>query len=277
VNSCLYEGRVRHERFAPIRHGFAYRVFYCYLELGELPELFDGLAFWSQNESNLASFWREDHLGARETSLDTAVRDLVEDALGRRPGGAIRLLTHLRYFGYGMNPVSFYYCYTESGEQAELDAIVAEVNNTPWGEQHPYVLDAREARRASPGHMRFRFAKDFHVSPFFPMEQSYDWRFNSPGEQLSVRMDNIEEGERVFLATMALERRAWTKKNLRRVLLRYPLMTTRVVAAIYWQALRLKLRGAIYHPHPRALAEQSQDRDGDSDRRAQKDSGRMAS
>ena len=53
--------------------------------------------------------------------------------------GPIRLLTHLRYFGHCFNPVSFYYCFNDSDEKVE--AIMAEVTNTPWKERYAYVIE----------------------------------------------------------------------------------------------------------------------------------------
>jgi DUF1365 family protein len=255
--SCLYEGTVRHRRFAPVPHGFSYRVFLVYLDLAELDRAFDGRWLWSVGRPNVASFRREDHLGDPAVPLDAAVRDLVEERLGRRPAGPVRLLTNLRYLGYGFNPVSFFYCFDAAGA---LDAIVAEVNNTPWGERHPYVLDAAAAASAlaaSPERaegaaraLRFRFPKAFHVSPFMPMAQEYDWRFRAPGAALSVHMENVEAGEIVLDATMLLERRPLDGPGLASALLRFPAMTAKVVAAIYWNALRLRWKRVPYFPHP---------------------------
>jgi hypothetical protein len=247
--SCLYEGTVRHRRFAPVPHGFSYRVFLVYLDLAELPRVFEGRWLWSVGRPNVASFRREDHLGDPAVPLDAAVRDLVRERLGRRPGGPVRLLTHLRYLGHGFNPVSFFYCFAADGT---LDAIVAEVNNTPWGERHPYVLDAAAARSGGDAArtLRFRFPKAFHVSPFMAMAQEYDWRFRAPGDSLSVHMENVEDGRVLLDATMVLARRPIDGPGLASALARFPAMTVKVVAAIYWNALRLWWKRVPYFPHP---------------------------
>lgn len=246
MESCLYEGHVWHRRFRPVEHAFEMPLFLLYLDLDEIDEVFRGRWLWSASRPALARFRREDHLGDPRVPLARAVRDVVEERTGRRPAGPIRLLTHLRYAGYGMNPVSFHYCFEPNGR--DLAAIVADVTNTPWRERHVYVLPvAAPARR-----LRFASRKQFHVSPFHPMELDYRWSFLVPGASLHVRIET-EDATRapLFDAVLALRRREITTASLARVLVRHPLMTARVAAGIYWQALRLHRKGAPYHPHPR--------------------------
>jgi len=251
MNSCLYEGRVRHRRRATgpdgVANAFEYRVFMAYLDLAELDRVFAGRWLWSARRPALAWLKRTDHFGDPERPLDECIRELVQSRTGRRPGGPIRLLTHLRYFGHCFNPVSFYYCYDEADTRVET--IVAEVNNTPWGEQHCYVLPREEARVRGPA-QDFAMEKAFHVSPFMPMEQAYEWRFVEPAGRLLVHMKNIEDGRARFDATLSMERREMSGANLARALVRFPVMTVKVVALIYWQALKLWLKGATFHTHP---------------------------
>jgi DUF1365 family protein len=220
-------------------------MFMLYIDLAELPQLFDGVPFWSARRWALARFKRSDYLGPEDMPLDTAVRNLVAERLGRRPAGPIRLLAHLRYFGYCFNPVSFYYCFDAADQRVE--AIVAEITNTPWAERHSYVLDAAQA---SGRLKRFAFDKDFHVSPFMPMDMQYDWRFNEPDEHLFVHMQNFRDGEAVFDATLSMNRRPLHTAALVKLLLGYPLMTFKVVAAIHWQALKLWVKRTPVYDHP---------------------------
>ncbi len=250
--SCLYEGHVRHRRFVPRRHEFRKRLFLLYLDLDELPRLFQNRWFWSADRPNLAWFRRVDHLGAADVSLNDAVRDLVENRQGVRPRGPIRLLTHLRYAGFGMNPISLYYCF---GEREDLEFVVAEINNTPWNERHCYVLDARAANENSIHALQ---PKVFHVSPFLGMNYDYRFMLTKPGQSLTVHIENHrQDGDGSSLdfdATLTLCRRPMTTRSLASVLVRYPLMTAQVYAAIYWQAFRLWLKGTRYFPHPQAIS-----------------------
>lgn len=245
MESCLYEGSVIHRRLRPVLHEFRYRLFLVYLDLAELDLVFRGRWLWSTTGPALAWFRRSDHLGDPALSLDESVRLLVSERLGSRPDGPIRLLTHLRYFGYVLNPVSFYFCYSSGADR--IEAVVAEVNNTPWGERHCYVLDFRETDALV---MRARHRKEFHVSPFMGMDLDYDWMLTEPGDRLAVAIENLERGAPLFSAKLNLDRRELTGGNLARALARYPLMTCRVFGAIYWQALRLWWKKVPYVPHP---------------------------
>lgn len=256
MNSCLYEGRVRHRRSIP-RDEFSYPLYMAYLDLDELPGLFDGRWLWSARRPALAWFRRADYLGDPGLPLAQAVRELVYERVGVQADGPIRLLTHIRTFGHCFNPVSFYYCYAAYGPRAgEVTAVVAEVTNTPWGERHSYVMAVAEsADHGSTALMSASFAKQLHVSPLMGMEHTYDWRLTEPSKQLSVHITSQRpNGERVFDATLALRRRAIDRRSLARALVRYPLLTPRIMARIYGHALRLRLRGARYFPHPSQAA-----------------------
>ncbi|NNE10574.1 MAG: DUF1365 domain-containing protein [Gemmatimonadetes bacterium] len=249
TKSAIYEGKVRHRRFEPRPHDFTYTLFMMYLDLDELPALFRGRLFWSAKGPSLAWFRRRDHMPPFDRPLDETVRALVEERTGTRPDGPIRLLTHLRYFGYCMNPVSFYYCFDEADEEVRF--VVAEVHNTPWGEQHCYVFSRRQESGAG-APIRSEFKKEFHVSPFMSMDVDYDWRFGAPADTLTVQMNNHSSGgERFFDATMKLDRRRIDGRSLASVLARYPFMTGKVIAGIYLQALKLWLKGVPYHSHPK--------------------------
>ena len=249
--SCLYTGRIRHRRHFPRPHHFRYRTFLMYLDLDELDDVLGGRLLWSHRRPAPARFKRRHYLGDPAVPLKKAVQQLVEEATAHRPAGPIRLLTHLQYFGYCFNPVSFYYCFDESGTTVET--IVAEINNTPWNERFSYVLSDRSHAGPS-GQRHFQFRKQFHVSPFMGMDLEYAWHFTAPGRTLAVHMDNLDHGRRIFDATMTLKRREISTWNLNLALGRHPFITFHTVAAIYWQALRLWLKRTPFFNHPSKLA-----------------------
>ena len=250
MHSRLYVGQVKHRRYTPALHAFQYGLFMLYLDLDELPRLFNRRWFWSARRPALARFRREDHLGEKTLDLASAVRRFVANEAGITLKGPIRLLTNLRYFGHGFNPVSFYYCFDEVGEKVEV--IVAEVNNTPWGEQYCYILpDAHN--KGSATSKRFLLDKRFHVSPFMDMNIDYDWRFKTPAERLVVHMKNYQQDNLLFDATLSLQQQPINGINLAGALGRYPMMTARIVLAIHYQALRLCLKKVPFYPHPDKL------------------------
>ena len=250
MQSCLYEGWVTHQRLMPA-HRFRYRLCSLYLDLSELKEVFASSRWWSTQRPAVARFRRADHLGDPAVPLDTAVRQLVERRLGQAPSGPIRLLTHPRYFGYVMNPISIFYCFDQDAN--EVTSLVVEVHNTPWNERHCYVLDGRDARE-----FRRATAKEFHVSPFLPMDMNYRWQVDVPGETLSVHIANRHNAtpateQADFVASMVLQRREISRASLRNALVRFPFMTHRVWLGIYFQALRLWLKKTNFYTHPKNL------------------------
>ncbi|HEY2181161.1 MAG TPA: DUF1365 domain-containing protein [Solirubrobacteraceae bacterium] len=246
--SCFYEGSLRHRRHGALRDELHHRLCLAYVDLDELPHLFDGRLLWSARRPAIAWFRRADYLGDREVPLDMAVRELVRVRAAIELDGPIRLLTHVRQLGHCFNPVSFYYCFDAAGERVR--AVVAEVTNTPWRERHAYVMAVAE--QAPGGVMRGVFAKALHVSPLLGMDHTYEWRLTEPRERLSVHIAATADagGDPVFDATLALRRREMTARELRRVLARHPAPTLRLTAQIYAHAVRLRLRGARWHAHP---------------------------
>lgn len=241
MQSAIYQGRVIHQRNSPKLHRFDYNLFMMYVDLEELPTLFDKYRGWDVNSPAFACFKREDHYGDAQVDLATSIRELVLRETGATIAGPIRLLTHFRYFGYVFNPLSLYYCYDKSA--TNVTHVVAEVSNTPWNERHCYVLEgkSRQGIFVTKDH-----AKEFHVSPFMDLNMSYHWQIDIPSENLNVRIENHHNNEVLFIAELNLKRYEITQKSLMQTLLNFPLMSYKVTAAIYIQALKLWLKGIKY-------------------------------
>jgi len=209
----------------------------AFLDIDEIPELMSRSIFSSYNRFNWAAFCERDHFGDPHESLRRRLsRDASAHGLSLPPG-RIFLLTHLRYLGYNFNPISLFYCYGQSGE---LEMVMAEVNNTFGGRKNYWIANPK----------RFRCAKQMHVSPFNKMELDYEFVLTDPGDSLVVHMNTLDGGQHFFDATLSLYRKEWSAKSLLLMLLRFPWMTAKVIAAIHWEALRLYLKKAPVYKHP---------------------------
>ena len=237
MKSALYTGTVMHARRSPHDNVFSYPVYMALLDLDELPTLDRRLRLFGWNRRAVTGFYDADHIDIHKF--------LAESGVDLGAGCSIQVLTNLRVLGYVFNPVSFWWCRRADGSVA---CIVAEVNNT-FGERHSYLLHSSDDSEAG-GRAVFKTDKRLHVSPFMPMDQAYTWWLSEPEQHLSVRMDVREAGSLDFHATLTAQRVPLTSASLRSALFRYPLMPSRVLALIHWQALRLWLKRTPLHRKP---------------------------
>ncbi|MBX3532098.1 MAG: DUF1365 domain-containing protein [Rhizobiaceae bacterium] len=247
--AALYPGEVMHARLKPFGHRFVYNVFSLLIDVDRLAEADCLSRLLSVNRANLVSFHEKDQSERPgETARQYADRLLAEAGLGQRPARVL-LLCYPRIFGYVFNPLSVYYCYAADGA---LSAVIYAVRNT-FGERHTYVAPVRPGEFTEAG-LRQTRAKVFHVSPFVGMDARYHFRLLPPGETVRLRIHETEGGEALLAATFVGERRRLDDRTLAGCLLKFPLMTWKIMAGIHWEALKLWLKGARFHKSPPAPA-----------------------
>jgi uncharacterized protein len=236
--SALYTGWVMHRRLRPRQHQFRYRVFSLLIDLGELPLLDRKLRLFAWNRFGLFSFQDRDHGDGRP--LQAWLDDLMQGA-GIVADGARQVLCYPRILVYVFNPISVWFCHDRTGQ---LKAMVYEVHNT-YDERHFYVLPAAERD----GVISHQCGKKFYVSPFLSPDCRYHFQIRPPDDKVAVVIHEQEAGAPVLDASFTGRRRALTDRALLVMLLVYPLMTLKVVAAIHFEAVRLMLKGVRRHPH----------------------------
>lgn len=232
MRNAIYEGNVVHCRMTPKKHQFNYKICYFYFDLNQTKELITIpllLGFNSKNYMN-----------------STEVRNHVSEAYGASATKEINrvfILTQLSYFGFCFNPVSFYYCF---GADDKLLYVVSLITNTPWGEKHINCFDFQKTN----GNMQF--PKDFHVSPFMPMEIDYSWKFNDPKANIDILMSSQHQNEpnTFFFVDMKLTQKELNRKNVLLSFIQYPFMSFKTIFGIYWQAFILFLKQIPFHTHP---------------------------
>jgi DUF1365 family protein len=241
IEPGVFVGSLRHRRHAPVGHAFTYGLFMVLLDIDRIPALMSVTRLVSHNRPNWATFDDRDHLGDPTLPLRTRLERDAAGAQVELPDGPIFLLTHLRYLGYCFNPVSFFYCFDRD---SRLALVAAEVHNTAGASRTYWLQPERDGRT-----FRARASKTLDVSPFLPADLEYRFALTTPAARHVVaHIDVVRGGSRVFDATLSLERRPWSAKEIRRCLLRHPAMTVSVMAAIHWQAFTLWWKGVPVIP-----------------------------
>jgi DUF1365 family protein len=249
VRSHLLEGKVRHRRSRPFVYELEHSVFYFALDIDELDEVAARLRLVGRNRRNVLEFRDDDHLLAPAHDLAREIREHLASATpatqpldqAQFADWRITLITNLRTFGYVFNPASFYLCRDRAGT---MRAVVVEVTNT-HRERRLYTLWPELRGGAHTASM----AKDFYVSPFIDMDAGYTVRVWDRPDELRIAINETEHGVPLLTASLVLRRTPLGNRSVARMLLRYPLVTFKTIAAIYWHALRLHARGARFHHH----------------------------
>lgn len=247
----VFKGSIKHNRHKPRKHAFKYPAMQVCLDI-EQPELIDQASpFWSSKRFNLVRFDSQNYLplsGGSSTSLAARVKACILEHTGNRFSGQSFLLANLSFWGHCFNPVSFFCCY----ESGDLRYLIAEVNNTPWGERFVYVCDlrAKKVRVDEQGYSHARFDKAFHVSPFMPMDLVYRWTFKISASHFYINMNLLEDEKSIFNAALDLSGQALTRSMANRLPFKYPFLSLSILSKIYWQAIKLFAKRIPVHAHP---------------------------
>lgn len=242
MHHALYTGAVEHRRRIPKAHGFSYSLhmwFFNLDHLGEVPQFPPWFAL-GEDRWAINRFCRRDYLGDPTIPLAESVRRRMAELTGEAVSGEVCGLFHLRTLGLYFSPVNFYYGYDQDGN---LSHFLAEVSNTPWNQRHHY------AYRLSQAPYRMEQSKRFHVSPFNPLSQHYRWSIEAPEERLAVTIEINDQRGEIFAARLSLRRQPLNRATLLPALAKKPVMTALIVGGIYFQALKIYLKGIPYIPY----------------------------
>ena len=241
MNNKLFHGTVRHRRHTVKYHEFSYKLFMVHVDIGNIQKIFKPYWLWSVERFNYVSFYRKNYFGPKDEPLLQTVKTRIAAHSGQEID-KVYLLTNLSYLGYCFNPISLYFCFNNN----ELVNIIAEVSNTPWRETKVYILDPEEK---SEGYYQTVFEKKLHVSPFLGMDYRYQFNCKYTDNKIMVHLENWQNDERHFDATLDLTGVEMNHHNLRWALIRHPIMTIKVIFAIHWQALKLWLKRVPVFTH----------------------------
>ncbi len=242
---AIYRGTLKHHRTHPIAHRFEYKVFQIWLNINKLYLVDQISRFWSVNRFNLVRFNRQNFMPS-PLPIFEEVKQKIQHHSGKTFDGDVYLLANLSYWGHGYNPASFYACY----ESGSLTYFICEIHNTPWGERFSYVHDLNQDASDTEGVHVAQFEKRFHVSPFMPMNLEYEWQYRLEADRVLISMNLIEQGKQIFNSTLSLKGKALSRKEASLLPFKYPFMCIKVLFGIYWQAIRLWLKGVRFHRHP---------------------------
>ncbi|WP_330315767.1 DUF1365 domain-containing protein [Streptomyces platensis] len=229
---ALYACLVSHARTAPLRYSLRHRTYLWLIDLDHPPRLPAVLR-------PLARFDPRDHFGGTAPSIRAGLERFLTGRGVRLDGGQVLMLAHARVLGHVFNPLTLYWCHDPHGAPV---CVVAEVHNT-YGERHCYLLHTDAQGRAE-------VAKDFYVSPFFPVDGAYRMRLPAPAGRLDLTVQLRRGATRPFTATVRGTRQPATAGRLLAAALRHPWSTAAVSLGIRRHGIALFLRRLPVRPRP---------------------------
>ena len=231
-----------HGRLGKIKNAFKYHLDYFLIPMDE--NFHSKYNLFSFNSHNIISL-RDSDYGKGVGSSYCWAKETAESYGIDCKDHSIWLLTQPRVLGFVFNPVSFWFFVNKS---EKLIAVIAEVNNT-FGDRHCYICFHDDYRPIEKDD-RIQTQKIFHVSPFQKIEGQYQFRFFFSRKSVGVWIDYKRSGQEGLFASITGKFEKMTDWSIFRMLMRYPFGSMRVVALIYWQAIKLSLKGAKYKDRP---------------------------
>ena len=241
----IYTGKVYHQRYFPKQHSFSYKLFMLALDVEQMNKQQGATGVFGFSRFKPLWFNAKDYLtpdiGSKNlhhgepNSLTDRITDKVQQLGGSEDISRITMLAQVRCFGIYFSPANFYFCYNYNNE---CEQMLVEVSNTPWHERHYYLVDVRQ---------KYICEKEFQVSPFLDLNMRYHWHVIPPEKNntLHIDIENYKthgDMKKVFAAGLAMQAKPLTAKNIFKTWCSLPVMTMKIVASIYWQAVKLFIR-----------------------------------
>ena len=237
-----------HQRLKPFGHRFEYTVFSLLIDLDRIKDAARQTWLFSLNGFNLAAFFERDHIDPRVSIPDKGIRVYVDQLFangGMSRPHRVELLAYPRILGHAFNPITLYYAY---GVDGALTGMIYEVRNT-FGERHTYVCPIEQGELTNAGLRQSRH-KILHVSPFIGMQAKYNFRLRPPTDELQFRILESDPEGPLLAATFSGSIKPLTSMSLLQCCLLVPFLGLKVVGGIHFEALRLWLKGAVFHRSP---------------------------
>ncbi len=231
----IYQGNIYHRRFVPKDHRFTYGLFMLALDVKQMEHKQGAMGFFGFSWLRPLWFNEKDYLRGEPKPLSVRIKNKVHQLKGDTNITRITMLAQVRCFGLYFSPANFYFCYNQNDVCKQM---LVEVSNTPWNERHYYLVNISKQDICE---------KSFQVSPFMDLNMHYHWRVIPPKDdkKLLIQIENhhaLEQADKIFEASLVLKPTTLNKRNIFKTWCRYPIMTMRIVAGIYWQALNLLIK-----------------------------------